>query len=582
MAVYEYPRHKESRPSTRITVDTSQLSGVAGDSDKRLCLVGSAEGGRPDTVYSVTNIAQAKNIFRSGELLDAIELAWTGSPDGGAGEILAMRIENAKPSKATIGGLIINSQVYGKHSNDIQVALEDNTITNSKRLRVIFPYDKIDKVYDNLGNIFKIKYKGKEQDAKYSVIKDEETGKAIKLVLATGEGSVEVTDVGDDHATVEASSAKIDKEYDLKNVYKYTNDIISDINNLPDFEAVYSSLGNKNLPTEDLDKADNVSLNEDGVYVTALFGDIKYQTEFDPTVSFEKDGDKAIENFDFTALSEGTDGEPNTSWSSKFEKFKSEGGYYLVPLTDKETVHAEAGYFARERSNVGDPMRVITGGGHGEPLEKAMQRVSLLQNNPRVSLIGSSGKFVMEDGRILSTPGYMVAAAIAGLAAGLEVGEPITFKKLYLNSLDEVLDGTQLDQMHDNGIIPIEFVRSRENTMFRIVNNVTVYNDKTDPVNAEISVGEASDFLVTEMKIMLDERFIGTKTLNNSASLIKDRMISFLNEKVGNQEIRSFSSEDIQVIVNADRANISLTVVPMRAFNKIEVSLVYKQESLQA
>lgn len=211
-----------------------------------------------------------------------------------------------------------------------------------------------------------------------------------------------------------------------------------------------------------------------------------------------------------------------------------------------------------------------------------MQRVSLLQNNPRVSLIGSSGKFVMEDGRILSTPGYMVAAAIAGLAAGLEVGEPITFKKLYLNSLDEVLDGAQLDQMHDNGIIPIEFVRNRENTMFRIVNNVTVYNDKTDPVNAEISVGEASDFLVSEMKIMLDERFIGTKTLNNSASLIKDRMISFLNEKVGNQEIRSFSSEDIQVIVNADRANISLTVVPMRAFNKIEVSLVYKQESLQA
>lgn len=582
MAVYEYPRHKESRPSTRITVDTTQLSGVAGESDKRLCLVGSAEGGKPNTVYILKNISQAKHIFRGGELLDAIELAWTGSPDGGASEILAMRIEDAEPSKAEVGGLIIHSQTYGKQANDIQVALEDNTITNSKRLRIVFPYDKVDRTYDNLGNIFKIKYDGKDGSARYTIEHDKETGEATKFILTTGSGSANVSEVGEDSAVVESSQGKVQKEYDLKNVYKYTNDIINDINNLPDFEATYSVFGNKNLETSTLDEAEDVEIDSEGVYVTALFGDIQNQTEFDTTVSFEKQQGAEIENFDFTRLSGGSDGSPITSWSSKFEKFKDEGGYYLVPLTDRETVHAEAGFFARERSNVGAPMRVIIGGGYGEPLEKSMQRVSLLQNNPRVALIGSSGTFTMEDGRYLRTPGYMMASAIGGLVSGLDVGEPITFKKLYLNSLDSVLDGAQLDQMHDNGIIPIEFVRNRNATQFRIVNNITVYNDKSDPVNAEMSVGEASDFLVSEMKIMLDERFIGTKTLNNSASLIKDRMISFLNEKVSNQEIRSFAAEDIQVIVNGDRADISLTVVPMRAFNKIEVSLVYKQESLEA
>lgn len=581
MAVDTFPRKKISRPHTSVTVDTSQLSGVAGASEKTLMLIGQADGGEPNTVYSIRNINQAKRVFRSGELLDAIELAWTGSPDATAGDILAMRIEDATQATLEKGGLKIKSNIHGSAANDIQVALEDNNITNSKRLRIVFAKDGVNKTYDNLGNIFQIQYKGSESNASFSVLKDSETGLAKKLVLVTG-GTLDITEIGSEHVTLESDEGTIVKEYDLEKVYTDVNSIVKDINNLPDFEAKFSPFGDKNIETKYLDKAQNVDILNKFAYVTGLYGDIIKQLEYDELVSFETVRGQDIETFELTSLEGASNGEPVVSWAEKFQHFANEGGYYLVPLTDKESVHAEAGQFVRERSDVGEPMRAIVGGGSKENKEKLFSRVATLQSNPRVALIGSSGTFSMEDGRALKTPGYMVASAVAGLACGLDIGESITFKNLYLLNLDTVLDGSELDQLNENGIISIQFVRNRTETSFRIVEDVTTFNDKTDPVKQEMAVGEANDFLVSELKVSLDNKFIGTRTFNTSASLIKDHLISYLNRKVKDNEIQGFTAEDIQVIVEGNQAHIAMTVFPMRTFKKITVSLVYKQQTLQA
>ena len=581
MAVDTFPRKRISRPHTSVTVDTSQLSGVAGASEKTLMLIGQADGGEPNTVYSIRNINQAKRVFRSGELLDAIELAWTGSPDATAGDILAMRIEDATQATLKKGGLKIKSNIHGSAANDIQVALEDNNITNSKRLRIVFAKDGINKTYDNLGNIFQIQYKGSESNASFSILKDSETGLAKKLVLVTG-GTLDITEIGSEHVTLESDEGTIVKEYDLEKTYTDVNSIVKDINNLPDFEAKFSPFGDKNIETKYLDKAQNVDILNRFSYVTGLYGDIIKQLEYDELVSFETVSGEDIETFDLTSLEGASNGEPVVSWADKFQHFANEGGYYLVPLTDKESVHAEAGQFVRERSDVGEPMRAIVGGGSKENKEKLFSRVATLQSNPRVSLIGSSGTFSMEDGRALKTPGYMVASAVAGLACGLDIGESITFKNLYLLNLDTILDGSELDQLNENGIISIQFVRNRTETSFRIVEDVTTFNDKTDPVKQEMAVGEANDFLVSELKVSLDNKFIGTRTFNTSASLIKDHLISYLNRKVKDNEIQGFTAEDIQVIVEGNQAHIAMTVFPMRTFKKITVSLVYKQQTLQA
>src|SRR5699024_11683012 len=133
-----------------------------------------------------------------------------------------------------------------------------------------------------------------------------------------------------------------------------------------------------------------------------------------------------------------------------------------------------------------------------------------------------------------------------------------------------------------SGIISIEFVRNRTNTFFRIVDDVTTFNDKSDPVKAEMAVGEANDFIVSELKVQLEDEFIGTRTINTSASIINDFIQSYWGRKKRDNEIQDFPAEDVQVIVEGNEARISMTVYPIRSFKKISVSLVYKQQTLQA
>lgn len=587
MAVEPFPRRPITRPHASIEVDTSGIGGSAGSSEKVLCLIGSAEGGEPNTVYQLRNYAQAKRLFRSGELLDAIELAWGSNPNYTAGKILAMRTEDAKPATAEVGGLKITSQIYGNVANNIQVGLEKNTLSDSLRLRVIFQDDRFNEVYDNIGNIFTIKYKGEEANATFSVEHDEETQKASRLVLKVADQEV--------------------KSYDLSNgAYEYTNAIITDINQLPDFEAKLSPFGDKNLESSKLDKATDADIKDKAVYVKAVFGDLQKQTAYNGIVSFEQlnaDGEvpsnveveageesatvtatspiKTIEPFELTKLKGGTNGEPPATWADKLDKFAHEGGYYIVPLSSKQSVHAEVATFVKERSDSGEPMRAIVGGGFNESKEQLFGRQASL-SNPRVSLVANSGTFVMDDGRKNHVPAYMVAVALGGLASGLEIGESITFKPLLVSSLDQVYESIDLDELNENGIISIEFVRNRTNTFFRIVDDVTTFNDKTDPVKAEMAVGEANDFLVSELKVQLEDQFIGTRTINTSASIIKDFIQSYLGRKKRDNEIQDFPAEDVQVIVEGNEARISMTVYPIRSFKKISVSLVYKQQTLQA
>lgn len=562
MATDLYPRMPISRPHTSIQVDTSGIGGSAGSSEKVLCLIGKADGGAPDTVYSIRNYSQAKRIFRSGELLDAIELAWNSNPIYSAGKILAMRIEDAKEATLTKDGLKMTSLIHGLDANSIQVALEKNSLTDSLRLRIVFDNDRVNQVFDNIGNIFSLSYTGSESTASYTVAVDPSSNKATKLTLNVASNPV--------------------KEYDLSSgLFVNIHEVIRDINQLPDFEAKLSPFGDKNILSSGLDSASAVDIKSKPANVKAVFADLVKQTAYNGYVKFERNGSGVISPFTPTKLTGGSNGEPPVSWASKFEKFAYEGGYYIVPLSDKQSVHAEVGQFVKARSDAGEPMRAIVGGGIGETNEQLLSRVATLYN-PRVSLVANSGTFAMDNGRLLKVPAYMVASAVAGLACGLDIGDSVTFKHLRLSTLDNVYDSSELDQLNENGIMAIEFVRNRAETSFRIVDDVTTYNDKTDPVKQEMAVGEANDFLVSELKVQLDDAFIGSRTINTSASIIKDFIISYLGRKKRDNEIQDFSAEDVQVIIEGSEAKISMTIYPIRSLKKIAVSLVYRQQVLQA
>lgn len=566
---YGYDR---TRPRTRVTLDASSLSSANVLSEKPLVLLGSALGGQPKEPIKLTNFAQAREIFRGGELLDAIEMAWnptTTNPEIRAGQIIAVRTDEATPAKLEVGGLKVTSKLYGRDANDIQVELTENILTGAKRFGVYFTKERYERVYDNIGNIFSIKYTGEEAQATVTIEKNPDTHEAARLILKVG---------------ADAQSLQPVRTYDLGvGVYEDVYVLVHDINNHSDFEATLNSLGgNKNIKTTWLDPVTDLNIKGEEATITAVAGDLINTTRNDPYITIDVDRAQSLpDKVELTNLTGAETGPPPASWADMFAKVADLGAYYIVPLTDKESVHHELAQFLRDESRNGNHLRGLVGAGFAESVNELRGRQMSLRNN-RVSLVGNSGTRRMADGRIYNFPAYMLAALIAGIASGLEVGEPITYKHVNIESLDNKFTGDQLDQLDNSGVITVEFVRKRTGSYFRIVSDPTTYNVQTEPVQNRISLGETSDFLTTELRTELDENFVGTRIQHTSASILKNAVESFLDKQknVGGL-IVDYSPDDVQVVITGNTARINLAVQPARGLDYINVHITYEDNELR-
>src|SRR5437763_2569491 len=412
----------QSRPRTQVFLDASGLGTQNVNSEKPLVLIGSAHGGQPGVPIAVSSYAQAKRIFRSGDLLDAIEMAWNASTNvGGAGPIFAVRADGATQGTVTVGGLKFTSKLYGADANNVQVQLVDNALTSSKTLTVYYQPDAYTKVYDNLGNIFTIQFPGAAASGTVELDVDATSHLATTLTLSTGTSGSEV----------------LEKSYTLgSGVFADLNVLVNDIANLGDWTVVINTLGgNKNLQTQYLDAIVKTGCKASAVTVKAIGADIANQTSVDPYITVDPVWGTPVANFAITNLAGATTTVPAATWSNLFSAVSGLGAYYVVPLTSQQSLHGELAQFLDDQAQQGNMMRGFVGGGLKETSAQLQARQAGIRDS-RVGLVGNSGKRTMSDGRVLNFQGYLYASMIAGIASGLPVGEPITYKHTNITALD--------------------------------------------------------------------------------------------------------------------------------------------------
>ena len=568
MAIEHYPRKKVSRPNTQISIDSSAVTGTAVGSRKPVMIIGEAFDGKPNTVYRVKNMYDAHQIFRGGELVDALELLWNPSNESqGAGEVLAMRAEDAKNASVTAGGITFNTLLYGNHANDIQISLQTEEVYGkpTRVFNISYAEDNYNESFYDVGEIA-------------TITKDDET-EHLAVEIANGVLKVETGD----SANPDEVSFKLGV-----GEYKDSNRLINELSNIPGLHIEQPLSRSKNIDTSNIDDLEKIALvdGNESIEITAVLADIVGMLEYNRYVEVDEDkitrfANVEVTDFEPTTFEGGNNGTAPSTWANKLREFANEGGYYIVPLTDSEVIHREVSAFVNERYFVGDPMRAIVGAGYDEPTQKLLRRAANLRN-PRTMLVGFSGSVNMQDGRILPTKGYMSAAQVAGIASGLDVGESVTFKQINVNSLSTVKTPSELDSLNDRGVVMAELVRDGATKKFRIVDDVTTYNDPNSPIANQLAVGEASDFLVSELKISLDETFIGSKVIRISPSLIKNHIQTFLDQKKRDNEIQDYNPEDVQVIIHGEEARISMVVYPIRTLKGITVDLVYKTQTIES
>ena len=581
MAVRKYPRGKQIRPGVTVTTNTDALSGVATDSDKALMLLGGASSGKPHTVYEITSYQQAKGIFRGGELLDAIEAALSPSASISGGTILAERVGSATQGTFTDGGLALTSKMYSSDANKIQTSLTQTTFNNTYSLQVVLADDAYRQTYTNLGPIFGISYNGSQPYASVSVDVDADSKCANKLTLKVGADKDSAAEV----ATFVLGTGK----------YTKVNSLAADINDIDGFSASYYPSGTKNIETIYLDalaetqvpiiKPDDTTTQP--LYLTSLGGDVaNVLSTYDDLLGAVYDPSKGEPTpYAITSLTGGTSPQIlPSSWSTEISQFADEDGYFLCPLTSDISIQAEALAFCEDRVSEGDPRALLVGGDIKETTTATINRATSLETiNAKVLVNATSATRLMADGTVKDLPGYMVTAMIGGVASSIDIGQSIIHKDLDLVDVDQRFTSSQLDALASAGAIAVEFVRNRGIQEFRITDDITTASpESSDPTVSELSVGESTDFLVGDLRVLLDRQYIGSPTLLTSPGDIKATISSFLLSKENNGEIEDYEENGITVTIIGNTVHITMQVVPVRAIKYITVGLNYINKEISA
>ena len=135
--------------------------------------------------------------------------------------------------------------------------------------------------------------------------------------------------------------------------------------------------------------------------------------------------------------------------------------------------------------------------------------------------------------------------------------------------------------MYNSGVIVVEKIRN-VNSTYRFIGDPTTMNDVNDPVSSKMSLGESTDFIVTELRTRLDDTFIGNSSSSTTANDVKVAVTSFLMEKKTNNQIQDYDSSDINATLLGNTINVAFTVIPAREIEKIIVTMTYNTKTQTA
>lgn len=130
-------------PGAYSQVNADALSPAVLGAFNRAGVIASSTGGLPKQIVSYLSPSQAESDLISGNLLDAMKLMWTPSPQqSGASEILAVRVDPATQGEATlydsksVAVIGLKSRNYGTHTENIKVSLTDAVDGYGKKVEI--------------------------------------------------------------------------------------------------------------------------------------------------------------------------------------------------------------------------------------------------------------------------------------------------------------------------------------------------------------------------------------------------------------------------------------------------------------
>jgi len=406
-----------------------------GVSSGNLCIIGTSIGGKPLTLHSVSDKAEAKELLVGGSLLEGVVHAFNGSNTFIPQQVFCMRINAGTQSAITLKNgvtdvLNVKSADYGVHTNQLKMWLKDGT--TGKKLLVNNKGDE--KEIDNITKkSFSILYTGEGESATCTI---------------NNTGLVLTSDVAADCLTVNWEECET-----LEEVVARINDT-----------GVYSAVLIDTTPdtkTSELDHVSGVS-----VMTTAATFNSDLQALIDALKSVSYIGEVTLagtsrlipdNNTGYVYFSGGTAGTSTIAdWADAIDELeKYDIQIIATPSTDADVYSLIADHCASMCTVSKKKERTCwLGTAKGVSIDNALTMARGF-NSEFVSLVitGANANNPLTGKAEDITPS-LLACKCAGIESAIGVSNPLTNKTIKVNSFDAKYKESELNKMIAGGIVP--------------------------------------------------------------------------------------------------------------------------------
>lgn len=287
-------------------------------------------------------------------------------------------------------------------------------------------------------------------------------------------------------------------------------------------------------------------------------------------------------NVAFTPLASGVDGSTtSTQWTNALTALQTENVDIIVPVTQDQTIAAQVKAHVELMSGVKMRMeRIAFVGSSNNFSTNALYIADLTTNaaaltSSRVVLCAPGIKRPDANGNLKTYGPEFMAACIAGLVAGQQIGESPTYKFVKAVGLDFGFSYTDLESLLLAGVTPVQFVKDQG---FRIAQGITTYQTDANPMYREISVRRVGDYLMKSIRTQLERQFVGGRGDSATIQAMQNTVVSMLSSMIQDRIITAF--RNVSISIQSSIARVSFEFSPVEPINYIQITGYAKPGSL--
>lgn len=259
----------------------------------------------------------------------------------------------------------------------------------------------------------------------------------------------------------------------------------------------------------------------------------------------------------------------DSDWDDALALLETEFVDGIIPVTTSEAIQAKVDAHVQSMSSVNNRRRRRAFYGHdvGASVEDIKSLAASLAGE-RALLATPCPLIADSTGNKVAKPSYFTAAAIAGVWAGQEPQEPVTYKPVKFSGLEVQYKATEIVDLLDAHVCVVEVVR---NGGYRIVQGVTT-SPSADLTMSELSVSTLKDIMSDSLERFFESKYVGQAGVRGIEVTIYNDLVSMLEQFITSGWIAGYVSDSVKVTKNGTAFSLEWQGTPTLPINNFLIT----------